>query len=430
MTHIKPEQYARLASTSENDLAADFSALRASQSLRRDFRGIKTMEIHSRTSSVETTATSHSRSESQLSAATSCTNSTRNSVQSIEPAAAGRSRGIRVMRSQDSFSQPFLNGRPPKIAAGPQPTPPRKSSMKAVTRAELAKPQEENTASAHERAHSLESIDETQDASATSQPHSSNSDVDYMQNGDYVTPGEESWQTGTWPLPSFGQVLPAVSEEEGHPTAARSDKDYQLQLDLSASRSYRHSRSEPISSGSSSEESSATITAVTFTHSNRKKVMYADTNPWSYLSRYRGIDDRRASMDRSSISSGLFTGWAIDEADSGESTASPQAALLTLSQPCDTPMRVESRQDPESSSHTETKDVAPSTISTARVGEGGLKKQKTSEHTVIDPTKGVQQGHLRPSRLPKPVPKLGHYSHPAPRVALQHSRSLKRSSVN
>lgn len=294
--------------------------MRASQHQRRDFRGIKTVELHSRNSSVETSSTCLSpsgRSSSQFTPSTSATSSSRSS-QSIDQNTFSKSH-TRKNRSQDSFSQPFTNGRPPKLGA-PVVTPPRTSSRRAATKFDGSQ-----TAEASRLVKPL--IFGTHDAQylpmrAEPSPSKGQEEATESSDDEYKTsePSSPTSPNNMWPPASFGQALSIVDEEEAGPaTAPRHGRIRSpLAIVTSPKSSNRGSRSEPLSSGSSSEESSATITAASYSrsleqHCERQK------QKKQVLPNLAGLAvptvDQRISMTRSSLNQGLFTSWTVDDDD-------------------------------------------------------------------------------------------------------------------
>lgn len=110
LTHTDRHQFAALEQASENDLVAEFRAVRASQAPRRDLTGIKADDLHFSNFSSENLASMDSRSPSAF--------STRSPPQSPEssqesylpepPRQDFSQRTVRTCRSVESFSQPAI----------------------------------------------------------------------------------------------------------------------------------------------------------------------------------------------------------------------------------------------------------------------------------------------------------------------------------
>lgn len=111
LTHTTPQQFERLSKHKHDDLVADFFLLRASQTARKDFRGIRAKNLrHSRESSGET---------APLSSVPSLTSqSSRESLRSTQFTSPTSPEKARVLRSKESFSRPFSGSRPARIRAG------------------------------------------------------------------------------------------------------------------------------------------------------------------------------------------------------------------------------------------------------------------------------------------------------------------------
>ena len=106
VTHTKAKQFTNITATSQSDLVAEFSAVRASQIPRREIRGFQVRDIQSCNSSVDIFAnTQHSSTVPSLSSESS------NSINSPGPSSRTSQQSLWTSRSKDSFSQPFLNGR-------------------------------------------------------------------------------------------------------------------------------------------------------------------------------------------------------------------------------------------------------------------------------------------------------------------------------
>lgn len=311
---------------------ADFSVMRASQHQRRDFRGIKTVDIHSRNSSVETATTMSpsDRSSSQFSSTTSATSSTRSSVQNID--GTFTKTHMRKNRSQDSFSQPFVNGRPPKLAASPITAPPRTSSKRAATRYESidqASRGPENLTIANSSSapseHQQAIPEDRRNANGNPEDAEESSDDEYKTS----EPSSPVVPNTTWPLSSYGQALSVVNEEEqAAPVAPSNVRSPQHMRTKSKSR---HAlRSEPPSSGSSSEESSATVNAASLAQGMEQHGQMTSAVPPPSSFAKHDTPEKEASMKRSSINQGLFTSWSMDDADDKSDKQQRQEKVLTL----------------------------------------------------------------------------------------------------
>lgn len=131
LTHTDRNQFPALEQASENDLVAEFWAVRASQAPRRDLTGIKAEDLHLYNFSTENLA-SESRSTSSL--------AFRSPPGSPEPyegqlpsgfAEESNGQSLRLIRSVESFSRPGINPRAHRHTQSANP-PPRVSSRVAL----------------------------------------------------------------------------------------------------------------------------------------------------------------------------------------------------------------------------------------------------------------------------------------------------------
>ena len=105
--HVLPDQFRKLADASQNELVAEFSAIRAAQSARRHLDGVDAGQIAS--GSTHSGLTQSAPSSFQVTA--------RSSVHVPEPCSptSQSDEGIQYVASKASFSMPFRDGQPPKL---------------------------------------------------------------------------------------------------------------------------------------------------------------------------------------------------------------------------------------------------------------------------------------------------------------------------
>lgn len=443
MAHMEPAQFIKMNDMSENDLVADFSAMRASQHQRRDFRGIKAIDLHSRNSSTETATASASpseRSSTQFSVTTSGTSSTRSSVQNIDPSMMSKTH-IRKNLSQESFSQPFSNGRPPRPALSmPVNAPPRTSSKKATLRHDVAQSAQQDS-----RNPSLQ--DPGSPRSPTEKPSrqrpASETDTDAEPSSEdeckRSEPSSPAVASGAWPLPTYGQALSVVDEEEQTPSKLASGR-----LAPRPSRpvprstaSRQISRKEPVSSSSSSEESNATITPASYVQNLGKSRTGSLETPPSSFARYQAEEERRISMKRSSMNQGLFSSWveADDDSSEGEDegSATPQNPPATTSKES-----AHAHAPPTSSSRGSSRKAENITasLSVERDSEGTSKSERSSrESTTISSrqrsstaskTASASTSTKHPTSKPSPSSKHSRYASEPPSSASKDSKPSKK----
>lgn len=133
LTHTDRNQFAALQETSQNDLVAEFWAVRASQAPRRDLTGIKADDLHFRNFSSENLPSAESRSSS-VSGIRSPPMSPEPPQEQQQPTAVTEElsgRSLRLSRSVESFSRPVVNSRVHRHTQSANP-PPRSSSRLAL----------------------------------------------------------------------------------------------------------------------------------------------------------------------------------------------------------------------------------------------------------------------------------------------------------
>ncbi|KAF2736902.1 hypothetical protein EJ04DRAFT_138509 [Polyplosphaeria fusca] len=136
LTHTDRQQFAALEQASDNDLVAEFRAVRASQAPRRGLTGIKADDLHFRNFSSENLAAQEPRAATSLGfrSPPGSPGSSQNWREQDSPVQDGK--GIRMSRSVESFSQPGVRPRTHRHTQSANPPPPRVSSRLALTRIE------------------------------------------------------------------------------------------------------------------------------------------------------------------------------------------------------------------------------------------------------------------------------------------------------
>lgn len=441
MAHMEPAQFIKMNDKSENDLVADFSALRASQHQRRDFRGIKAVDLHSRTSSTETataSATPSGRSSAQFSTTTSATSSTRSSVQNIDPSTMSKTH-IRKNLSQESFSQPFSNGRPPRSAPSmPVSAPPRTSSKKAtlqhgVAQSTPADPQiSVHRDPASPRSPLKRTVERQRELEAHSGAESSSEEECKMSE-----PSSPTVAGGAWPLPTYGQALSVVDEEEQTPGRLASGRlaPRSSRVVPSSMSSRQSSRMDLVSSSSSSEESNITITPASYAQNLMKSNTGSLEKPPSSFARYQADEQRRTSMKRSSMNQGLFSSWVEADDDSSEdededSAPEQQQASSTSEEtfhihtPAASSSRVSKRDEtftalPPFSKNSETLSTSKRP---SRHAEKASSKSRSSTGSKTASTSGSKHNSSKPSSTSK----HSRYASEPPLSASRDSKPLKK----
>ncbi|KAF2463715.1 uncharacterized protein BDR25DRAFT_106650 [Lindgomyces ingoldianus] len=189
LTHTDRQQFAALEKTSENDLVAEFWAVRASQAPRRDLTGIKADDLLFQNFSSENLANPGSRSQSAL-GIRSPPLSPERAKEWQQPELSSQEsagRAIRLSRSVESFSQPGVKPRLHRHSQSANP-PPRSSS----SRLPLAR------------------IDDFPEESSDTQRHSP------------PARSRSNRSSGMWdkfvPLspPTMGEKLPPITDEPGY----------------------------------------------------------------------------------------------------------------------------------------------------------------------------------------------------------------------
>lgn len=137
LTHTHRQQFPALDSTTQNELVAEFWAVRASQVPRRELHGIKAEDLHFQNFSSEAVdATKHGeRSRSVLARSPPPLSPQRSRDLTLQdsPSPGSSIRGLRHSRSVESFSQPVVKARSHRLSHSVNP-PPRVSSRMALTR--------------------------------------------------------------------------------------------------------------------------------------------------------------------------------------------------------------------------------------------------------------------------------------------------------
>ncbi|OCK82696.1 hypothetical protein K432DRAFT_391019 [Lepidopterella palustris CBS 459.81] len=139
LTHTHRQQFPALDRTTQNELVAEFWAVRASQVPRRELHGIKAEDLHFQSlSSKAVNATNPAeRSSSALSMSRTppplSPHRSRDLVLPDSPSPVSSVQGLRHSRSVESFSQPVVKGRSHRFSQSVNP-PPRVSSRLALTR--------------------------------------------------------------------------------------------------------------------------------------------------------------------------------------------------------------------------------------------------------------------------------------------------------
>ncbi|OCL07312.1 hypothetical protein AOQ84DRAFT_223007 [Glonium stellatum] len=145
LTHTHRQQFPALDRTTQNELVAEFWAVRASQVPRRELHGIKAEDLHFQNFSSEAVdSTNHgersrsvlARTPPPLSPQRSCDLTLQES-----PSPGSSIRGLRHSRSVESFSQPVVKARSHRLSHSVNP-PPRVSSRMALTRIDDSKGEE------------------------------------------------------------------------------------------------------------------------------------------------------------------------------------------------------------------------------------------------------------------------------------------------
>lgn len=277
--HVQPHQFRGLANKNQNDLIAEFSAMRAAQSATRQAHRPNGVQQSSRSSCA---GAIHSLPASFQATA-------RTSMQVPEPASPRSDKGVRHIETKGSFSVPFRDGKSPKLQ--------QKSSTELLSMPvtesrlldnhqidmnnQMATRTESHSCSTcthcASRAVSLDGATEL-DASPTT-PNVTRVDDSIS------TVTVEGLKTGYWPSPS---------EREG--------------CDFKALSSMKKSRE-----------------AATHPHPQP----HLPGSP-SFL---QEVEEMRASMNRSSVTGGLFSSWAADDDSSEDGDEAPARVPAPLRVP-------------------------------------------------------------------------------------------------
>ncbi|KAI9722127.1 MAG: hypothetical protein M1828_004941 [Chrysothrix sp. TS-e1954] len=311
--HGSAHQFSKIADTTENDLIAEFSAVRAAQ-MSKTVRRIRMAQQHSRNSSSDNTAPS--------SVPSLASESSQDSLQSSRVTSPASYENRRSIRSKGSFSQPFWNRTQADLPPRPRPgkvTPrathsqylpptylyergdpmlpddPRRDSLATIST------NNSDTFSSHPEILTEESFAELEDVHAVS------------------TPGQTAWYASP-DTECFDGPLPSVDENE---TASCKSKPVQKQCPTCHATSFvnRRAKSEYLNHRSSirseSQQSGRTI----------KQVHFSDPRPFSAASTMRPpVQHSEPPIVHTPItaqlppSEDLFSSWTTDSEGSRPSS--------------------------------------------------------------------------------------------------------------
>lgn len=412
-----PQQFTNIIKSSQSDLIADFSAMRAGQFGHRQLRGIQTQDLRSGgSSSTDTASLSLCRSDSDSQRASNVpsldSETSQSSLHSSYASTHSSHISLPSSRSRESFSQPFVNGRSPKPRT-PFSPPPRTSSRAALTQYSVAR----------------QGMDESINPSAPELVESEG--VDF--NDTYITatirPDEQSGRS--------------ASDSSGTPTAQRMEEtsafhhvaismpietikeDEALMIESAShpralSAGPRRETPSPDSSGlmlperSNSQDSSRTVkptVLVAGIWSNQEETL--DYIQDEFIPKKK---DPMVILYRSSINNGLFSSWQADESSEDEHGGNDdeEAAMAYL------PEAIEGKPSP----CTGLDNVDAPTLPSSRIPERGSSKshKRASDSSQQTRSVGMYSPMDKSGSKPSAASRRAHTEHALDNARQRHAQ--------
>lgn len=306
ITHTRPHDFRKMGAASENDLLAEFSAVRAAQTSRQHVHGMKLSDLSSRNSVAEYAASVPSLSS----------DSSRSSIHNPRTSAPLTKRHMRPIRSKESFSLPFRDGHcryravEPRTPSGPPSSPADLCTAQDVGYTPLCLPphvgQSLLVEPAHDRSEDHPGYSFQPDASAHGVQDAAHANAYF--HAQTTTDDDGQWQTPIVPQYNYHAALWSVDEERN--SLDRSRPTSTMNTGLCTQLPLPSVTRKPLNP-TYTQSMRPSIAMSNFKFPENTKAPPRSNMRYDFV-HMEPKENRQGSLNRSSLTEGLFSSWTTD----------------------------------------------------------------------------------------------------------------------